>query len=153
MIVTVAIGVSVFVPLIVGAWSDRRGRVPFIRIGFVACLLWSIPLFVLAGSGSEPMAWLAVMVGALILGILQGVYPATLSEMFPTAFRYSGTSIAYNVSFALVGGTFPLVAAWLVAATDSSVSPGWYLLAMTFVATLFIWRLPETANQDLKDSS
>ena len=153
LIVTVAIGVSVFVPLIIGAWSDRRGRMPFIRTGFVACMLWSIPLFALAGSGSEPLAWVAVMVGAVILGILQGVYPVTLSEMFPTESRYSGTSIAYNVSFALVGGTFPLVAAWLVASTDSSLSPGWYLLAMTFMAMLFIWRLPETANQGLSDSS
>ena len=153
LIVTVAIGVSVLVPLIIGAWSDRRGRMPFIRTGFVACMLWSIPLFALAGSGSEPLAWVAVMVGAVILGILQGVYPVTLSEMFPTESRYSGTSIAYNVSFAFVGGTFPLVAAWLVASTDSSLSPGWYLLTMTFMAMLFIWRLPETANQRLSDLS
>jgi len=95
-------------------------------------------------------AWIAALVASLVLGTMQGVYPATLTEMFPTSTRYSGTSIAYNVAFAFLGGTFPLIAQWLVDVTGSNLAPGCYLGAAGLIAMFLIWRLPETGLSPLR---
>ena len=151
LIVTIAIAVSVVLPLIVGHASDRWGRRPFIRFSFVLATAWSIPLFFLSHTGLPAYAWLAVLLGAVMLGIMQGVYPAALTELFPTSTRYSGTSIAYNISFALFGGTFPFMATWLVHLTDNALAPGWYLGAAGLISTILIWRMPETGLSPLPE--
>ena len=82
---------------------------------------------------------------------MQGVYPATLTELFPTSARYTGTSIAYNICFAILGGTFPLLATWLVGATGDPLAPGYYLGAVAVLATIFIWGIPETGLSPLRE--
>lgn len=151
LIVTVAIAMAVVVPVVIGAWSDRVGRRPIIRFSFIASIVWSVPLFALAIMGSSALAWTGVLVGALILSLMQGVYPATLTELFPTSARYTGTSIAYNICFAILGGTFPLLATWLVGATGDPLAPGYYLGAVAVLATIFIWRIPETGLSPLRE--
>jgi MHS family proline/betaine transporter-like MFS transporter len=58
-------------------------------------------------------------------------------------------SVAYNVALALLGGTTPLVAAWLVARTGVPLAPAIYLSAaagLTFVGALL---LPRTATHSV----
>ena len=151
LMVTIAIAIAVVMPVIVGAWSDRIGRKPIIRTAFVLSVLWSLPMFALAVKGSLLMAWVGVTIGALILSLMQGVYPALLTELFPTSARYTGTSIAYNICFAVLGGTFPLLATWLIDITANPMTPGFYLGVVAFIATICIWRLPETAFTPLRE--
>ena len=151
LMVTIAISMAVVVPILVGAWSDRIGRRPIIRFSFIASILWSIPIFALVIQGPPVLAWVGVLVGALILSLMQGAYPAALAEMFPTSARYTGTSIAYNVCFAFLGGTFPLVATWLVDTTGDPLAPGYYLGIVGILATIFIWGIPETALSPLRE--
>ncbi|MEE2908013.1 MAG: MFS transporter, partial [Planctomycetota bacterium] len=151
LIVTVSIAIAVVLPLLIGAASDRIGRRPFIRWSFVAATVWAIPHFALGATGVPAYAWLGAVVSALILGTMQGVYPAKLSELFPTATRFTGTSIAYNVCFAVFGGTFPFIATWLVHATGEPMAPGWYLGVIALISTVLVWRLPETGLSPLRE--
>ncbi len=151
LMVTIATAIAVVVPILVGTWSDRIGRRPIIRFGFIASIIWAVPLFALAIYGSPLLAWVGVLVGALILSLMQGVYPAALAELFPTSARYTGTSIAYNVCFAFLRGTFPLLATWLVDLTSNPLVPGYYLGGMAILATIFIWRIPETGLSPLRE--
>ncbi|MBG83547.1 MAG: MFS transporter [Phycisphaerae bacterium] len=151
LMVTIAIAMAVVIPVLVGALSDRIGRRPIIRLGFVLSIIWSVPLFALAVHGPPILAWIGVLVGALVLSLMQGVYPAALAELFPTSARYTGTSIAYNVCFALLGGTFPLVGTWLVDLTSDPLTPGYYLGAVAILATILIWRIPETGLTPLRE--
>ena len=151
LMVTIAISIAVVIPILVGAWSDRIGRRPIIRFSFIASILWSIPIFALVIQGPPVLAWVGVLVGALILSLMQGAYPAALAEMFPTSARYTGTSIAYNVCFAFLGGTFPLLATWLVDTTGDPLAPGYYLGIVGILATIFIWGIPETALSPLRE--
>ncbi len=72
-----------------------------------------------------PALWLlhqnhaaTILAGLLILGLCQtlfiGMTPSTLPAIFPTAIRYGGMAIAYNLSATLFGGTASLVAESLV---------------------------------------
>jgi MHS family proline/betaine transporter-like MFS transporter len=58
-------------------------------------------------------------------------------------------SVAYNVGMALLGGTTPLVAAWLLSRSGVKLAPAIYLSAagvLTFVGALL---LPRTARHSL----
>ena len=102
------------------------------------------------------MAWMAkgqtagVLAGELGLAILVaangGMLPATMAELAPWRVRCSVLSVAYNLGVALLGGTTPLVAAWLVGRTGHPLAPGAYLAAaaaLTFVGALLLPATPE----------
>jgi MHS family proline/betaine transporter-like MFS transporter len=74
--------------------------------------------------------------------------PVTMAELAPWRVRCSVLSVAYNVSVALLGGTTPMVAAWLVARTHALAPAVYVALAsgLTFVAALF---LPQMARHSL----
>ena len=44
----------------------------------------------------------------------QAVTPVVMVEMFPGKGRYTGISIGYNISMALVGGFSPAINTWLI---------------------------------------
>jgi MHS family proline/betaine transporter-like MFS transporter len=71
--------------------------------------------------------------------------------MFPTDMRYTASSMCYNITFAIFGGTAPYLAIWLTAQTGSYLAPAFYV---TVVAVLcFFWvtvLMPETANKPLR---
>ena len=78
-----------------------------------------------------------------------GVLPATMAELAPWRVRCSVLSVAYNLSLAVLGGTAPMVGAWLVARTHEIMAPAIYMAlacGVTFVAALL---LPGTARHSL----
>jgi MHS family proline/betaine transporter-like MFS transporter len=55
-------------------------------------------------------------------------------------------SVAYNVSVALLGGTTPLIAVWLVSGTGVALAPAMYLAgaaALTFVGAPLLPKTPQ----------
>jgi MHS family proline/betaine transporter-like MFS transporter len=72
-----------------------------------------------------------------------------MAELAPWRVRCTVLSVAYNVGMALLGGTTPLVAAWLVSRTGVALAPAMYLAgaaALTFVGALL---MPKTAPHRL----
>jgi MFS family permease len=95
----------------------------------------------------------AILVGQIGLSLLVaatgGALPATMAELAPWRVRCTVLSVAYNVGMAFMGGTTPLVAAWLVARTGVTLAPAWYLggaAACAFVGAIF---LPGTTRHSL----
>ena len=78
---------------------------------------------------------------ALLVAMNGGVMPATMAELAPWRVRCTVLSVAYNVGMALLGGTTPLVAAWLLARSGMTMAPALYLAgagALTFVGALLL---------------
>jgi MHS family proline/betaine transporter-like MFS transporter len=122
---------------IVGALSDRYGRLPITCASAAAMLLAIYPMF----------AWLAAVptLGTLlifqtIIGLLaagyMGALPALMSELFPTHMRTLGLSIGYSFSVAIFGGFAPAINAWLIEATGSNLAPGFYLMLAAVISLL-----------------
>jgi MHS family proline/betaine transporter-like MFS transporter len=87
--------------------------------------------------------WIAVFVGQVVLSLLvsaaAGVLASTMAELAPWRVRCTVLSISYNFGVALLGGTTPLVAAWLVSRTGFSLAPAVYLAisgALSFIGAL-----------------
>lgn len=120
---------------VVGLLGDRYGRLKIM-----------IPAAVLIGASAVPLfAWVTAAPSFLtlalcmtILGLLKALYfgalPSVMSDAFPVAARATGLAFSYNTTVAIFGGFTPTIAAALVTATGSQVSPGYYLLAVSILS-------------------
>ncbi|MEM5316837.1 MFS transporter [Paraburkholderia sp. JHI869] len=149
-------GAGIFAYAILGAvsgtLSDRFGRRALLSAGALWITAFGYLSVWLAAHGSL----LEVVLGQVALGVGIGLYGATCTvtstELFPTHSRAMSHAIAYQITVALLGGTTPLVCAWLVSALDSPLAPGWYVTAFAAINFLMVQFLPETKDVDLHTS-
>lgn len=109
------IGAATCLPvvLIVGALSDRLGRKPFYWISGIVMTVWAFAFFPLLDTGHPGLVMFAIAFGIAAWGILYGVQGAYLSELFPARVRYTGASLAYQITGA-IGGLVPALSIGLL---------------------------------------
>lgn len=146
---TVACLVALVVILPLAAVSDRIGRRPVLIAGSIAFAVLAYPLFLLLNTGSLGSAIAAHAGLAALESIVISVTLAISVEQFATRVRYSGMSIAYNISVALFGGTAPYVMTWLIARTGNGLSPALCIIAAAVVSLVAALSLRETAARPL----
>lgn len=132
-----------------GILSDRIGRKPLLLAGFALLALLSWPLFWLISHPSIPMIMAGLAGFGVIAACFAGTMPAFMVEAFPKHVRCSGLSVGYNLSLSIFGGTVPMVAVALIAATGDRLSPAFYLMfagAVSFVMTTLISAHPDEAR-------
>ena len=146
-------GAIVMTP-IYGILSDRFGRRPVYLAGAVAFAVLAYPMFWAIGSGSTVAMFAAFVTAfALISVCMSAALAALLSELFPTATRYTGVSVAYQAA-TLVAGFTPLVAGSLLALAGGGTNIGW-VVAMVVVVSLAaaaaVWTGVESRGSDLRE--
>lgn len=132
-----------------GYLSDLWGRKGLMFLSAVGFFLFSVPLFYGLLSGN----WLLILLAQGTLGVLMGIYfaiiPAVLVEAFPSHVRYSGISIAHNMSMALFGGSAPFVVTWLIHSTSSLIAPAFYLMLASGGALIGLYFLKDQVRSPL----
>jgi len=99
-----------------GALADRIGRRTVYVLGAGFTTVFAFPFFLLLNSRAPGLVWIAVVLGYVFGPTLMFAPEATFfAEMFGTQTRYTGLSVAYQVS-AIVGGFTPLIASALLSA-------------------------------------
>jgi len=146
---SLAMAAHLFVLPAAGWASDRLGRRPVLMFGSGAFALLAYPLMSLMAQGQTGGLVLGWVAHSLLLAIAGGVMPATMAELAPWRVRCTVLSVAYNVGMALLGGTTPLVAAWLVARTGVTLAPALYLSAAAGLAFIGALLLPGTTRHSL----
>lgn len=148
IIVVVMIGM-LFVQPVVGFFSDKVGRKPFLRVGSIGLLAIAVPAFTFVGSDNTGLIFLGLLFIAVFLNCLTGVMASTLPALFPTRIRYSALASSFNVAI-IAAGLTPTVAAWLVEETGNLMMPAYYLMAASLIGIVTSFFLPETANRPLR---
>ena len=149
MINTIAtLFVMALIPLS-GYLSDRVGRKKMLVASSLGIAVAAYPLFVLTDHGVFESALVAQLIFALLFCNIQGSIPATLAEMFPTAMRFSGIALGYNLTLALIGGTAPMVCTWLVATTGDIASPAYYLIVMALISSVAALKIRPMEGREL----
>jgi len=141
---TVAMALCLGVVLGAGRLSDRVGRRPVLLVVGGLLMTLAYPLMALMARGQ----WAGVLAGqvglAMLVSAAAGVLPAAMAELAPWRVRCTVLSVSYNLGTALLGGSTPLVAAWLVSRSGFELAPAVYLAvagALSFVAAIL---LPKT---------
>lgn len=121
-----------------GMLGDRIGHKWVFMIGtagIVACA----PLF-FDFLHTREVFWInaaAVMAIGLVYACLYGPEGSLFSSQFPPEVRYTGISLAVQVSGAIGGGLAPIVATWLLSKGNGSPAyVTWYLSALGVVACI-----------------
>lgn len=132
-----------------GKMSDKYGRKTMLIAASILFVVLTVPLFMAFGWGGFGLILLIQIIFGAILSVNDGTLPAFLSELFPTDVRYTGFAFSFNCANALMGGTTPLIATWLIATTGSKISPAWYLMFVAVVAMLAIWKTRDHSHDKL----
>jgi len=135
--------------LLAARWSDRVGRKRLMRWGLGALILWSLIFFPLLDTKSLPLIAVSIVGMLFVQGFYLGPQPAVMSELFPTAVRYSGSSLAVTLASVCGGAVAPIVATYLFAQTGTSSLITVYMVAVSIVSWLCALALPETFRDSL----
>jgi MFS family permease len=99
------------------------------------------PLFEAGTAG----ATIATAAGMALMGLAYGPLGTVLAELFPTAVRYTGSSLTYNLAGIFGASLAPYAATWL--ATNFGLSyVGYYLSLSTLVSLVGLWLARETKD-------
>lgn len=127
--------------VIAARYSDRYGRKPLLMTSALGYIILAIPCFYLLKTIGSAIFLLPLVI---FYCIEQATTPATIVELFPSASRYTGISISYNTTMAIVSGTAPLLNTWLVAKFNNPMVIAYYLMAGALISLPIIYfRLPK----------
>lgn len=98
----------------VSAWlADRRGRWGMLLAATAAIILFGFFFAPLFGSGSQLGVLTLLVVGLALMGLTYGPIGTALAGLFPTAVRYTGVSLTFNLAGILGASLAPYAATWL----------------------------------------
>jgi metabolite-proton symporter len=102
------------------------------------------PLFAAGTTGATTM----MILGMTLMGLTYGPLGTVLSELFPTAVRYTGTSLTFNFAGIFGASLAPYIATYL-AKTYGLNYVGYYLAAAAALTLVGLIAIPETKNTQL----
>jgi metabolite-proton symporter len=125
------------------------------RLGRRRTLLWVSAAIAAFGFLFAPMlmagtagAMVMMALGLSLMGMTYGPLGTVLSEFFPTAVRYTGSSLTFNLAGIFGASLAPYVATWL--ATHHGLSSvGYYLTTAASITWLALYFTAETKDERL----
>ncbi|WP_081803622.1 MFS transporter [Halotalea alkalilenta] len=117
------------------AWiAGRVGNHRFLVLTAAVSILTPYAMFSLVDVGSLLSITAGISLAVIFLGAYYAVIAGFVADIFPTAYRYTGISAAYQLSGALFGGLTPIVGTVLA----QRFTGEWWPLALLFSAISLI---------------
>ena len=132
------------------AWlSDRVGRRPVYALGGFGLALFAFAFFPMLASGNFAAVIGAVGIALVLHGAMYGPQAAFISELFPTRIRYSGVSIAYQLTSIVAGSLAPIIALALYQRTGSATPVAIYVAVACAISGITALLARETRGIEL----
>jgi MFS family permease len=129
-------------------WSAvlaERGRRPMLIGVHVAIFIFGLMMPAMFQAGLMG-AILAMVIGMSLVGLAYGPLGTVLSELFPTAVRYTGNSLTFNLAGIFGASLAPYAATWL-ATSYGLQAVGYYLSAATILTLVGLVLARETRDK------
>jgi metabolite-proton symporter len=118
--------------------ADRYGNRPVLIGASLAIIVFGLLIAPLFGSGTQLGVLAFLALGMALMGLTYGPLGTALAGLFPTAVRYTGASLAFNIAGILGASLAPYIATWLAGHYGLS-SVGYYLSAAGSVTALALF--------------
>jgi len=146
---------SMFLFMLLGAaMADRINRRTVLLIAAGVFLVFAIPYFYLVSTGNVVLATIADVIGfGFVFGFGYGAIPTFYTENFPTRYRASGASAAYQIAQVYGGGLIPIVAGQILrvyGVKHAYPYIGAFVMLYAIGAIVAILRTPETKSVSLE---
>lgn len=126
------------------AEHGRRRVMILVSVAIAIFGLFYGPLFAAGTAG----AVLTMALGLALMGVTYAPVGTLMSELFPTAVRYTGSSLAFSTAGILGASLAPSIATWL-AMRYGLRYVGYYLSAAAIISLLGLLSIRETKYTDL----
>jgi metabolite-proton symporter len=131
------------------AWfADRFDPRSVLIVASVGMTLFGFAYAPLLATGNAGAVLLCLSLGLGLMGLSYGPLGAALGSLFPTAVRYTGASLTFNLAGIVGASLTPYAATWL-AGKFGLMAVGWYLSAaglVTLAALLMLSRSSMSAR-------
>ncbi|MDQ3140384.1 MAG: MHS family MFS transporter [Pseudomonadota bacterium] len=129
--------------------SDRIGRRPVYAFGGLGLAAFAFAFFPMLGSGDAVQIFAAVTIALILHGAMYGPQAAMIAELFPTRIRYSGASIAYQLTSIVAGSLAPIIALALYQRTGSALPVAIYVAVACAISGVAALLARETKGIEL----
>ncbi len=140
------------VPLF-GWLSDCIGRKPVYMAGALISGVAIFPFFTMLQTGQ--LIWIYTglfLVSSCAKTMMTAAQSPWLAEMFPSRVRYTGFSLAREVTSPISGGIAPMIAVALLALGDGSPHlVAWYVVVLGVITAVSVALGPETKGRPLQE--
>lgn len=132
--------------LVGGVLADRFGTRQVYLTGILCLIVLTYPLFLLFNLHSLIWVVISYLIFSLFFGFIPGSYSAMLSTLFPTAVRYSGIAMSYNLAYAFFGGFSPIICTFAIHQFNSNLAPALYVILVALLSFFACYSLKEKAK-------
>jgi len=129
----------------VGGWLAERGRRSLLMASSVMIAVFGFYFARLFESGPSG-AIVTMCIGLSLLGLVYGPLGTTLSELFPTNVRYTGSSLTFNLGGIFGASLASYLATWL-AKTYGLPYVGYCIIGAAVVSFVGLWVMRETRHK------
>src|SRR4051812_13932359 len=134
-----------------GRLSDAIGRRIVYAVGGFGMAAFGFLFFDMLASRDMATTVAAIVLALLFHGAMYGPQAAFIAELFPTRIRYSGASIAYQLTSIVAGSLAPIIALALYKQSHSSVPVSIYVGACCLVSGVTALLARETKGVELSE--
>jgi len=135
------------VTMVAAGYATRWIRpAKLVLLGIAGLVLFSYPLFVALQGGSFIVLVGVQLLFAVFSGCLFGAVFIVMPELLKDNWQELGMTIAYTLPVVILGGTAPLVSAYLIRATGYLAAPALYIVAVGAIALPLAYRLAYATN-------
>lgn len=150
----IAAGFMLVFMIIGSLLADAINRRTILLIAAVVFLIFAIPYFYLVNTGSFVLATVAEIIGfGFVFGFGYGAIPTFYTENFPTRYRASGASAAYQIAQVYGGGLIPIIAGYILKSYgihEAYLYIGGLVMLYAVLAIYAIAVTPETKGASLE---
>jgi metabolite-proton symporter len=130
--------------------SDRIGRRPVYAFGGLGLAAFIFVFFSMLESGDNLLIVAAIVIGLVLHSAMYGPQASFITELFPTRIRYSGVSIAYQLTSIVAGSLAPIIALSLYQQTKSALPVAIYVGVACLISGVSALLARETRGIDLE---